>query len=466
MNPWDSRLYTAWELVARYGDAYGREKLKEHWALRMTPVTGSDPASGSCARPATPFTEDKLSAHLELSVGRVNGHASSVTGSTAATAVEEERRRAPWDDRVYTARELVARYGTSYSKAKLRELWETRMESVSNGAAPRGAESTILSRCGDEERRFNPWDNNMYTFRELLARYGSECSQTTLKRHWDTCMRPVPVAASPVAYHASPAHLASSAAHLASSPAHLASPQARLASSPDHVASSPAHFSAASPIAVTSPRAVATPPTLMSPKAPSLAGASPARASPGGQAIGPTPVWKSSGNKRIDKETKKLLEESPPLTTVRPDADNPRSFHVWIEGPEGTPYEKGFYELELFLPTNYPMHPPKCRFLTRIYHVNIDKLGRICLDLLKDQWSPALQINTLLISLQSLISAQNEEDPLDEHVALHFKEDPVGARKKAVEWNAKFAKPGAKPTFIPMTLEEIRSQHAEHYYGS
>ena len=141
----------------------------------------------------------------------------------------------------------------------------------------------------------------------------------------------------------------------------------------------------------------------------------------------------SSLPRRIIKETQRLLQEPVPGITAIPSEDNVRHFHVSIEGPTDSPYEGGIFRLELFLPDGYPMDPPKVLFKTKIYHPNIDKLGRICLDVLKEKWSPALQIRTILLSVQALLSTPNPDDPLDERIAKHWRENEDEALVKARE---------------------------------
>jgi ubiquitin-conjugating enzyme E2 D/E len=62
-------------------------------------------------------------------------------------------------------------------------------------------------------------------------------------------------------------------------------------------------------------------------------------------------------------------------------------------GPDDSPYSGGVFFLNINFPTDYPFKPPKVNFVTRIYHPNINQNGAICLDILKDQWSPALTIS-------------------------------------------------------------------------
>ncbi|EDV25913.1 Ubiquitin-conjugating enzyme E2 N [Trichoplax sp. H2] len=143
--------------------------------------------------------------------------------------------------------------------------------------------------------------------------------------------------------------------------------------------------------------------------------------------------------RRILKETERLLNEPVPGIKALPDEQNARYFHVEVNGPKDSPFEGGCFKLELFLPEDYPMAAPKVRFVTRIYHPNIDKLGRICLDILKDKWSPALQIRTVLLSIQALLSAPNPDDPLANDVAELWKSDEVRAIETAKTWTRLYA---------------------------
>lgn len=139
------------------------------------------------------------------------------------------------------------------------------------------------------------------------------------------------------------------------------------------------------------------------------------------------------------QETQRLLAEPVPGIKAEPDESNARYFHVVIAGPQDSPFEGGTFKLELFLPEEYPMAAPKVRFMTKIYHPNVDKLGRICLDILKDKWSPALQIRTVLLSIQALLSAPNPDDPLANDVAEQWKSNEAQAIETARAWTRLYA---------------------------
>lgn len=97
-------------------------------------------------------------------------------------------------------------------------------------------------------------------------------------------------------------------------------------------------------------------------------------------------------------------------------ADRLNELEAQIQGPEGSPYEKGIFKLSISIPDRYPFEPPKVRFVTPIYHPNIDSAGRICLDTLKmrpkGSWLPSVNLCTLLTTLRLLLAEPNPDDGL------------------------------------------------------
>merc|ERR1711865_1152721 len=113
-----------------------------------------------------------------------------------------------------------------------------------------------------------------------------------------------------------------------------------------------------------------------------------------------------------------------------------------LKGPTGTPYEGGIFKIDIQLPPDYPFVPPKMKYETKIWHPNISsESGAICLDILKNEWSPALTIRTALISLQALLSAAEPDDPQDAVVAKMYKGDRPTFDATAKFWTETYARP-------------------------
>ncbi|CAN0904219.1 Ubiquitin-conjugating enzyme E2 27 [Linum grandiflorum] len=126
---------------------------------------------------------------------------------------------------------------------------------------------------------------------------------------------------------------------------------------------------------------------------------------------------------------------------VSPNSDSLASLVGTIPGPIGTPYEGGSFQIDISLPDGYPFEPPRMKFVTKVWHPNISsQSGAICLDILKDQWSPALTLKTALLSVQALLSAPEPDDPQDAVVAQQYLKDYQTFVGTARYWTETFAK--------------------------
>ena len=144
-------------------------------------------------------------------------------------------------------------------------------------------------------------------------------------------------------------------------------------------------------------------------------------------------------SKRINKEFKSLRKDPPHNCSAAPADEDMFHWLGTIMGPEDSPYSEGLFFLDIHFPKDYPYTPPKVKFTTLVYHPNINKDGSICLDILKKEWSPALTIGTVLLSICSLLCDPNPDDPLVPEIADLYREDIEKYKATAREWTLKYA---------------------------
>ena len=143
--------------------------------------------------------------------------------------------------------------------------------------------------------------------------------------------------------------------------------------------------------------------------------------------------------KRIQKELQDISQD---LAGISAGPINDNDLYKWtatITGPCDSPYSGGVFFLNVCFPTDYPFKPPKISFTTKVYHPNINSSGSICLDILKDQWSPALTISKVLLSISSLLTDPEPNDPLVPDIARQYKTNKALYTQTATEWTKKYA---------------------------
>ena len=154
---------------------------------------------------------------------------------------------------------------------------------------------------------------------------------------------------------------------------------------------------------------------------------------------GPFPTNRLKSEWRMMQRDRDLHIEANVLT-IAPVND---LFH-WrcdILGVADTPYAGGCFELEVTVPDTYPMAPPAARFVTKILHPNVDKeSGVLSLDLLDNQWSPAMHLIKVVISIVSLMNEPNFDSPVAPDLARLHRDDPSGYERTVRDFTQKHAK--------------------------
>ncbi|CAF3565984.1 unnamed protein product [Rotaria sp. Silwood1] len=136
-----------------------------------------------------------------------------------------------------------------------------------------------------------------------------------------------------------------------------------------------------------------------------------------------------------------IQKNPPPLCYAEPEDPGKTMMHWigWIEGPRDSPYSGGKFCFTIDFPVEFPFKPPVILFTTPVFHPNISTKGEICLDILHSQWSPALSVRGLLISLCSLLTDPNPEHGLNRNALKLYQTDQKRYYETATEWTKRYA---------------------------
>ncbi|KAK7435485.1 Ubiquitin-conjugating enzyme E2 1 [Stygiomarasmius scandens] len=180
--------------------------------------------------------------------------------------------------------------------------------------------------------------------------------------------------------------------------------------------------------------------------------------------------------RRVNKEILDCKNDKTSNISLELIDDSPFHLKGSFPGPEGTPYEGGNFEVDITIPDAYPFQPVKMKFITKVYHPNISSAsGAICLDILKDAWSPVLTLKSTLISLQSLLCSPEPNDPQDAEVAKHYTTSKASFDETAAYWTQIYAGgPGVKTkssgkgkagTMDEIAMAGLEKAHVEQFEG-
>ncbi|KAL6123730.1 PREDICTED: ubiquitin-conjugating enzyme E2 7-like [Fragaria vesca subsp. vesca] len=125
------------------------------------------------------------------------------------------------------------------------------------------------------------------------------------------------------------------------------------------------------------------------------------------------------------------------------DEGNIFEWNVTIIGPPDTLYDGGFFNAIMSFPSDYPNNPPTVRFTSEIWHPNVYSDGKVCISILhppgddpngyelaSERWNPVHTVESIMLSIISMLSSPNDESPANVEAAKQWREDRDGFRKR------------------------------------
>lgn len=144
-------------------------------------------------------------------------------------------------------------------------------------------------------------------------------------------------------------------------------------------------------------------------------------------ATGPKKKKVTAAQLRVQKDLSELSLGST-MNTYFPNPDDILNFTLTIEPDEGM-YKGGRFNFSFAINQNFPHDPPKVKCTQKIYHPNIDLEGNVCLNILREDWKPVLNLNAVIVGLQFLFLEPNASDPLNKEAAEDLKSNREGFKR-------------------------------------
>jgi len=142
---------------------------------------------------------------------------------------------------------------------------------------------------------------------------------------------------------------------------------------------------------------------------------------------GPRKKKVTAAQLRVQKDLSDLSLGSTMRTTFT-NPDDILNFILTIDPDEGM-YKGGRFTFSFAINQNFPHDPPKVKCQEKIYHPNIDLEGNVCLNILREDWKPVLNLNAVIVGLQFLFLEPNASDPLNKEAADDLRSNRDGFRR-------------------------------------